>query len=810
MNCSLNWLRHYVDIDMSPECLAEKLTLAGIAVENIIRLGEGLEGVVTGKVVEIVKHPEADKLWICTIDIAQSEPLTIVTGAQNVTQGAIVPVAVVGSRLPNGMKMKPAKLRGVQSMGMLCSTSELNLDNKTLLPEQREGIFILPSDTPIGQDIKQTLGLDDVILEFELTANRADCFGIIGIAREIASVTGAALKNIPQMPANIKIVKDSENLHINTEDTVLCPRFTGRVLEGVTIAPSPTWLQKILRSMGMRPINNIVDVTNFVMLELCRPMHAYDADTLRGKQLTARAAQSGEKLTTLDDQPRILTADMTVIADSERVVGLAGVMGGLATEVTENTKNIILESACFNGPNIRRTSRALGLRSEASGRFERGTDIEITPLSLCRATELLQSMTTIEKVYDLVDCYPQPVQPTILTVSTAKINTHLGTDISTEKMAAILNGLGFTVSITEDLLTLQAPSWRTDITGMVDISEEIARNIGFDNITASLPQGKVMLSEQTPVTGANDSLRDLLVADGLDEVITYSFIHPTAFDKLNLPAEHHLRQVIPIANPITDDFTVLRTTLLSSLLQATAYNNARRNDNVAIFEVGNTYIANVLPLKEFPTEIPVVAGVLTGKRNEIHWGGSKEDFDFYDVKGLVTNLLDKFAISGYELTRSNFAALHPGKSVDITLHGENIGYFGQIHPIVEKNYDFIKPVFVFELKVVPFIESGNKIAKYKVLPKYPFITRDLAIIIPNGTVSSDLHALVESAAGQYLVDFKLFDIYSGKQIQDGCKSVAFTLTFQAKDRTLTDAEVEAATKNVLDKLQEQYNLKLRS
>lgn len=811
MKVSLTWIKYYIEneIDMSPEQLAEKLTLAGIAVENIHYLGQGIENVVTGKVVEMSKHPEADKLWICKLDVGQEEILTIVTGAQNVTEGAIVPVAVVGAKLPNGMKMKKAKLRGVDSYGMLCSASELDMDSKTLLPEQREGIFILPATTKIGLDIRAVLGLDDVIFEFELTANRADCFGVIGIAREVAAITGGKLQRIPSLPADSKVVADSGQLHIQIANSKLCERFSGCLLEGVKIAPSPLWIQNALRVMGVRPINNVVDITNFVMLEQCRPMHAYDADKVQGATLVAREAFEGEVLVTLDEQKRTLTKEMLVIADTDKALGVAGVMGGFDSEVTDATTNIILESASFYGPSIRRTGRNLGLRSEASARFERGTDIESTVVSIYRAVELLQKVTTVDKVYEVVDCYPQPVPSRSIEVQIAKINTHLGVDLTGAKIASILTAMSFGVLENEGVLKIDIPSWRTDIVGMVDVAEEVARHIGFDSIQSSLPVDRVNVSEQTPTTMINDAVRDLLVAAGLDEVINYSFIHPTAFDKLNLPVDHALRKVIDISNPITDDFTVLRTTLLSSVLQTVAYNVARRNEDVAIFEVGNAYISEQAPLKDFPTEIPLLAGAWTGKRGLLHWSSGKEEVDFYDVKGLVTDLLSKFGVE-FELVPSSLSALHPGKSADVVQNGVVIGSFGQAHPVVEKNYDFVKPVYVFELQLLPLIVGSSSIAKYKSLSKYPFVNRDLAILIPDTVALKELQRIVEENGGECFAGFKLFDVYTGKQVQEGFKSVAFTVTFQANDRTLTDKEVEDFTQKILAALQNELSLSLRS
>lgn len=562
--------------------------------------------------------------------------------------------------------------------------------------------------------------------------------------------------------------------------------------------------------MGMRPINNIVDVTNFVMLELCQPMHAYDATTLAGRTLLARSANIGEHTVTLDGQTRELSPDILVIADTQTAVGIAGVMGGLATEVTDQTVDIVLEAASFNGVSVRKTSRFLGLRSEASSRFERGIDIAKTQLAICRATQLLQDIAGINKIYDPVDCYPNPRAATQLKVSVAAINKHLGTTLTAQTMSDTLQRLAFDVQIADDIMTIDVPSWRFDVVSMVDISEEIARNVGFDNIISTMPADEMTSSEQTPITPVNDDLRDLLVASGLDEVINYSFIHPSAFDKLNLTEHDPLRKTIDISNPITDEFKVLRTTLLSSILSTVSYNISRRNENVAIFEVGNAYLSNIVPITTFPTEIPLLAGAITGKRNDVHWSNDKSDVDFFDVKGIVIDVLNKFSISGYTLLPSTSPTLHPGKSADIMLNNERIGYFGQIHPLVETAYDFSKPVFVFELQVQPLITTYNTIAKYQQLPKYPFISRDLAVLVPNQIPINQIQELVEQAAGKYLSSFKLFDVYQGKQVAEGYNSIAFTLTFQASDRTLTDKEVEEFTKNILSSLQDKFNLKLRS
>ncbi|MBQ5625015.1 MAG: phenylalanine--tRNA ligase subunit beta, partial [Phascolarctobacterium sp.] len=600
MLASLEWLKQYVDINIPVDVLVDKITRAGLEVETVTNLGEGLEGVLTGKVTQIERHPDSDHLWVCQMDYGQGI-VQILTGAQNVKQNDIVPVAVVGSTLPpssrnpEGMKLAAVKMRGLDSFGMLCSADELGIDSKLLLPSQREGIFILPADTPIGVDVKEVLGLNDVVIDIDLTANRADCFSIIGLAREIAALTGCPLKMPAMDVAEAAGGNVAEMASIKIEAPELCPRFAVRVLKNIKITESPEWMQKRLRACGMRPISNVVDVTNYVMLELGQPMHAYDYDKVADHTLVVRRGGEGEKLMTLDEQERTLDASMIVIGDAERAVGLGGVMGGFDTEVTGETVNVMLEAASFHGPSIRRTSRSLGLRSEASGRFERGVDTIKTHNALNRAAYLLEQMGACETVAGIVEAYPEEVKPAVIKVTPEVISGRVGIAISKEEMVKTLTSLEFEVAEDGEYLVITAPSWRNDVTCNADISEEIARIHGLDHIESHMPVLGMAQGRQFVVEDVKDSIQDYMVAVGMNEVMSYSFINPSAFDKLQLPADDSRRNAIELLNPITDEFKVMRTTMAPSVLSAAAYNLARQHSKVAIFEVGRVYLPKELP-----------------------------------------------------------------------------------------------------------------------------------------------------------------------------------------------------------------------
>lgn len=809
MLASIAWLKNYVDIDVTPEVLAEKLTRVGLEVESVLHLGEGLEGVLTGRVTTIERHPNSDHLWICQMDYGSGEIVQILTGAQNVHQGDMVPVAVVGSHLPSGMKLKKAKMRGLDSFGMLCSAEELGIDAKLLLPEQRSGIFILPEDTPIGVDIKQVLGLDDVVLDIDLTSNRADCFSIVGLAREAAVVLGKEL-HLPALDVAEAAGGDAAAMaRIEVQAPELCSRFAVRVLPNIKIAPSPEWMQKALRACGMRPISNVVDVTNYVMLELGQPMHAYDYDQVGEHTLIVRRGAVGEKLVTLDEQKRTLDPSMITIADATHAIGLGGVMGGLETEVTDATHTVMLEAASFDGPSIRRTSKALGLRSEASGRFERGVDIVLCHNALNRAAHLLEEMGACQTVHDIVESYPMPYKQAVITVTAQAMNERIGIDIPQAEMVAILRSLQFEVVEQGDEMIVTAPSWRNDVTCDADISEEIARIHSYDKIASHLPIMPLAQGRQEVIEDVKDTVEDYMTAEGLNEVMTYTFIHPNSLDKLALAPEDARRRAIEIMNPISDEFKVMRTTMLPSLLATAAYNLAHQAESVKIFEVGKVFLPKSLPLTDFPEEKRVLCAVLSGRRNELNWTEDKAEVDFYDMKGIVEGLLDKLQVQGYTLTTIAEPYLHPGKSCAIVYNDQTIGYFGQLHPTIAGNFTIDNDVYVLELELAPLQEAATQVPHYQALPKFPTTSRDIAVVVPEDVTMRELEQVIREHGTKLLSNIRVFDLYTGKQVATGSKSMAFNLTFQAQEKTLTDQEVDVIIKNIVEAVGTTFAAKLR-
>jgi phenylalanyl-tRNA synthetase beta chain len=810
MQVSIKWLKDYIDFTETPEQLADKLTMAGIPVENVVDPGEGLEKVVTGRIEKLEPHQNSDHLQICTMNVGLAENIIIVTGAQNVAEGQVVPVAMVGAHLPNGMKISKGKLRGVASNGMLCSAQELKLDLEKLPEEQKTGIFILPSDTPVGIPAKDVLGLNDVVLEFELTANRADCFSVFGLVREIAAITG----NKPHFP-EIKVNEDDNTklndiFSVEIADPDLCSRFSTRMLKNVKIGPSPEWMQQRLEGAGIRSINNVVDVTNFVMIELGHPMHAYDYDKITGKKLIARRAIEGEELHTLDDTSRKAKGEMLVIADSEKAAGLAGIMGGFETEITDTTTTVVLESADFYGPCIRRTARACGLSSEASGRFERGVDSETTIKALDRAAQLLQEMGACTVCEGIVDVYPNPKQANYVTFTPEQINNHLGTNIAKDVMLNIITSVGFDVTKDEnDEITVKVPSWRNDVTCMADISEEIARLHGFDKIKSTLPNGVSMQGTQSAKQTFIDKVKASLSSQGLYETISFALTNEETFNKLNIPQDSPLRKAVPIMNPLSDEYPLVRTTLLSSIFDNLARNLARKNDDVALFEVGSVFFPKALPVTELPDEVVKIAGAITGRCNAQGWNQTNDMVDFYDAKGIIEELLANLRVTRYTVEAGTHYAMHPGKTALFKKGRDVIATVGEVHPAVLSAYGITKPVYIFELDATTVMKYMAKDLKYKALPKYPATSRDLAMLVDVDVNAADIEKAMTKAAGQNLTQITLFDVYTGKQVEEGKKSLAFSLTFQSNDKTLTDAEIDPAIEKIVAKLQKDFNANLR-
>ena len=810
MQVSIKWLHDYIDFNESAEELADKLTMAGIPVENVIRADEGLDKVVTGRIESIVPHPDSDHMVITQMNVGLAENVQIVTGAQNVREGQIVPVAMIGANLPNGMKISKGKLRGVASNGMLCSAQELKLDLTKLPEEQKTGIYILPEDTAIGIPAKEVLGLDDVVLEFELTANRGDCFSVWGLVREVAVLTG----NTPKWPE----IKVDENEPENTSDMVsvkieapeLCYRFSSRVLKNVKIGPSPEWMQQRLEGAGIRAINNVVDVTNFVMVELGQPMHAYDYDQVAGHTLIARKAVAGENLHTLDDSSRLAKGEELVIADSEKPAGLAGVMGGLESEVTENTTTVILEAAAFNGPSIRRTSRSCGLHSEASGRFERGVDVTETQRALNRAAQLLQEMGACTVTKGIVDVYPEPKQPVSVYFTAEQINNRLGTDIPAEKMVEILESLCFGVTAEGEGYRVSVPSWRNDVIFMEDLSEEIARIYGFDNIHAGKPQGCMVQGRQSERQEFIDMSRLCLSYMGMSEELSFSFTSPDMLDKMNLPSDHELRKAIPIMNPLTDEYPLVRTSLIASVLENAVRNISRKNEDLKLFDIAPVFYPKQLPLTELPTEAVKIAGLMCGRRYPLGWNNDNNaQIDFYDAKGIVEEYLDKITVNRYTVEAGEHYAMHPGKTALFKKGKEVIAAVGELHPKIAENMGITKKCYIFDMDVDVLMKYISKKITIEQLPKFPGITRDLAMLVDVNVTEAEIERVISKNAGNLFKGVTLFDVYTGKQVEEGKKSIAFTMQFQSNERTLTDKEVDEAFQNILAAVQKEFNAELR-
>ena len=891
MQVSTKWLKDYIDIDLTADELAEKFTLAGIPVENVIHAGEGLEKVVTGRIEELKAHPDSDHLLICQMNIGEENLVQIITGASNVEEGQIVPVALVGANLPCGKKISKGKMRGVASNGMLCSADELNIEGDS------SGIYILPEDTPVGVPAAEVLGLDDDILEFELTANRGDCFSVIGLVRELAVLT----KKTPRFP-EIKFDEDDER---NAEDLVkigidapdLCGRFSSRVLTNIKLAPSPDWMVKRLEGAGMRAINNVVDVTNFVMLEMGQPLHAYDYDKVTWHQLTARRAVEGEPLHTLDDTNRLAKGGELVIADAEKAAGLAGIMGGFESEITETTKTVILEAASFNSASIRRTSRAVGIHSEASGRFERGTNINGTVAALDRVAQLLQEMGACSVCKGVVDVYPNPKPEIKIKFTPAQINQRLGTNYSDKEIIDVLEALGFKIEplgvvdeLTDEVVDKFAaatknigkaareigkkstvegfmknfgasigelfknadekpqdevlknsgvegfmknisetfggiaksveikissayeatvPDWRNDVKLPDDLSEEVARIYGFDEIPSTLPKGNQQ-GRQSAAQNFIDKIKNILSGLGMCEELSFAFTSEAMFDKMRVPADSELRRAVPIINPLTDVAPLLRTTLLASIFENAARNFSRKNEDVRLFDVAPVFIPKNLPVTELPREKQQIVGLLMGRREPKGWSQNPAQIDFYDAKGIVEELLAGLSINNYFVEAGEHYALHPGKTAVFKKGRDVLVTVGEVHPAVSEALGIKKKIYVFEADIETLQRFAAKKFSLESLPKYPSISRDLAILVEHDTAAGDVEKIIVKNGGKFFKGVTLFDVYTGERIPADKKSLAFALEFRSNERTLKDEEADEAFKNILAAVEKDFGATLRS
>ncbi len=799
MKVSVNWLREFIDFDMPPLELADRLEKTGTAVESITEIKPPLDKIVTGVIMSVEPHPQADKLVITRVDAGSGE-LTIVCGAKNIKPGDKVPVALVGAELGGGLTIKKASLRGVDSEGMLCSEKELELGEDT------EGIMILDSETKVGISLSEHLGLDDTVIEFEITPNRPDCMSMIGIAREVAAMTGGKVK---MPPVDIREGQTTAGFlaSVNIEAPDLCPRYSARVITGLKVKGSPFWLRQRLSRAGVRPINNLVDITNYILLETGQPLHAFDKKLVKEAKIIVRRASADEHMTTLDGVDRVLGPDTLVIADPSGPVALAGIMGGSTTEINEETTECLLESAYFSPTGIFRTSFGMDLRSEASARFERGTDPEGTLYAADRAAYLMQELAGGKVAKGRIDEYPNKIEPSTVALETAKARSLIGADISDKDMAAILKSLDFMVDLKAGRITATAPSFRPDISRAVDLIEEIARIYGFANVPSSIPDSGGSAAPLTPEQLSIRKAESMLAAAGLHEAVNYAFVDPADIAKLILPENDRRAAVIKLANPVSEAQSILRTSLLPGLFNAARFNANYGELNSALFEIGRVFFDE--DDGGLPLEIVMMAGLMTGALGNDAWYGSGRGVDFFDLKGVVEALVERLSVAGSRIERAEDAIFHPGQCASLMVKGVKAGVFGLVHPMVAKNYEFTNDVFAFEIDAG--ILAGAMMPDMKVASpsRYPQMTRDVAALVDIGMEVEEITGIIRKAGGGLLADAYPFDLYSGSQVPIGKKSLAYRLVYRAPDRTLTVEETDAAHAKVIEALKAQLKAEIR-
>ena len=798
MNVTLNWLKNYIDFEFSPDELADRLTMLGVEVESIKQPGAELEGVVVGSVTTIRPHPDADKLVLCQVDIGEREELQIVCGAPNVREGMLAPVATIGATLPIGLTIKRAKLRGEASHGMLCSEKELGLS------EEAAGLMELPTDIPLGISFSEALGLDDVIFELEITPNRPDCLSMIGVAREIRAETGNTLK-LPQVDFNESETDTQETTSVTIKAPDLCPRYAARVIQGLKIEASPEWLQRRLESVGIGVINNIVDITNFVLMEYGQPLHAFDYHKLTENRIVVRRARVGENLTTLDEVERELTPDMLVIADAEKPVALAGIMGGYDSEITDATCDVLLESAYFNPSSVRATAKALGISTEASYRFERGADPGAVLEALDRATQLIAELAGGTICKGIVDVYPGQQPLTRIQLRPERVNFILGTALEATEMTQILSHLGFEVKASgAENYEITVPTFRSDITREIDLIEEIARVHGYDNIPTTLPKGDIPVPAPNPSTEVHKRIKQFLLAAGMMEAVNYSFCDPNCFDKIRFAADSPLRETLQLKNPLSPEMSVLRTTLLPRLFENAQHNRNHQIDTIAFFEIGNVFIGN-----GEQKEPERVAGILAGQIGEGVYSNPYRSPDFYDIKGLVEGILEVCGIVDYTLQKTDTPTFHPGRNAEILLGDKQIGTFGEAHPEVLENYDLPYKAYLFEFDMEVLVDAAIFAKRFEPIPIYPTVERDLAIVVDKAVLSDMPTELIYATGGELVKSVRLFDVYEGEQVPEDKKSLAYAITYHSATETLTDKAVNALHDKVVKHLNQELGAELR-
>lgn len=795
MNLPMSWIKDYVDIDCDVNTFCDEMTLSGSKVESIENKGEDITKVVVAKVLEIEKHPGADKLVVVKADIGQNEPIQIVTGATNLFVGAYVPAALDGVTLAEGLKIKKSKLRGVESNGMFCSVEELGYTRSDYPEAPENGIYIFDKEYPLGSCVKEILQIDEDVVEFEITSNRPDCFSIVGLARE-AAATFRKPFNMPK----IEIVEEEKSMNnminIEIKNYDICPRYTCRIIEDVKIEPSPQWLRHRLTSAGIRPINNIVDITNYVMLELGQPMHAYNYDKIEGKKLIVRSANKGEKLTTLDGIEREFDETVLIIQDENKVIDLAGIMGGENSMVTDDTKTILLESANFNGTHIRLTSKKLGLRTDASSKYEKGLDPNLSVLALDRACQLINMLKCGKVLKGHLDFYPQKRESWTVSYDSNRVNKLLGTSLSEKEIINILA----LVEVEADGKVAKIPTFRPDLETEADIAEEVARFYGYNNIEATLSTGTPTVGKKTYKQIIIDKITNTMISCGLSQALTYSFESPKVFDKLNIEKDSILRNTVNISNPLGEDFSIMRTSTLNGMLTSISTNYNRRNKEVHLFEIGKVYLPKELTLKELPVEREVLTIAMYG------------NVDFYDAKGAFEDIFNGLGmINKVEYSPlETLSYMHPGRTAIITDEKNcEIGYVGEIHPQISSNYEIETKVYFGVLYIDKLVELANFDISYKSLPKFPTMQRDIAMLVKDEINVKEIEKIIKAKGGKLLESVKLFDVYKGEQIEKGYKSVAYSILFRSNEKTLTDEEVNSPMKKILKELEEKLQAQLR-
>lgn len=792
----VKWIRDYVNIDMDTVEFADKMTMTGTKVETVEFLGEEISNVVVGQIKEITQHPNADKLVVCQVNVGEEELVQICTGAKNVLEGDFVPVAKVNSTLPGGIKIKKGKLRGEASHGMLCGAEELGIDENLVNERSKDGIYILNDmeNLVIGQDIKEFLGLNDAIIDFELTANRPDCRSMIGIAREAAITIGQKIK-YPEI--EVKACDEDIDFEVKIENPKLCPRYGARIVKDIKIEPSPYWMQRRLIEAGVRPINNIVDITNFVMLEQGQPLHAFDLNELPNGKIVVRNAVEGEKFTTLDEVERTLDKDMLVITDGEKPVAIAGVMGGLNSGITDNTTAVLFEGAAFNADSIRLTSKKLGLRTESSGRYEKGVCTELSITGVERACQLVEMLGAGRVLRGTVEDYPAKQEAQSLTVNPSRIIKNIGIDLSLDGFVKILKDLEFKCDLkSDDEVVIEVPPFRLDIEQEADIYEEIARIYGFENIPSEQLEGNATAGVKTPQQKFMDKIKDTATSIGLYEILTYSFVSPKSLDKIKLPEDDKKRDYITLINPLGEDTSVMRTTMMPSMLNVLYTNVSRKVESGLAFECGHTFT----PQEGLPIET-----------NHLCVGMYGKDVDFFVLKGALETILDSVGFENYEIIpETNNTTFHPGRCATIMYNNIYIGTFGEVHPEVIDNYNLGQRVYLAELDLDLIFENSDRTIIYNPLPKYPSTSRDIALLVKDDVIVKQIEDIIKANGEDLLESYKLFDVYKGSQIADGYKSIAYSIIYRSKDKTLTDEDVNKVHQNIIRELEEKLDAKLRS